>query len=120
MDQFGDLFEAELVKGQYKKRPNNPTRPDGSIHQYCPPEHVDSEMERLIELHAQHVSQGVPVEVQSAWLHPRFAQIHPYQDGNGRVARALASLAFIKAGWFPIVVTRDDRTRYIDALVTRP
>ena len=116
VDQFDDVFEAELLKGQYKKHPNNPTRPDGSIHQYCPPEHVDSEMERLIELHAYHVSQGVPVEVQSAWLHHRFAQIHPYQDGNGRVARALASLVFIKAGWFPIVVTRDDRTRYIDAL----
>jgi Fic family protein len=116
MDQFGIRFEAELVKGQYKKRPNNPTRPDGSVHQYCPPEHVDSEMERLIAMHAHHVSLGVPVEIQSAWLHHRFAQIHPYQDGNGRVARALASLVFIKAGWFPVVVTRDDRTRYIDAL----
>ncbi len=116
VDQFGTVFKAELVKGQYKKRPNNPTRSDGSVHQYCPPEHVDSEMERLIEMHAQHASMGVPVEVQSAWLHHRFAQIHPYQDGNGRVARALASLVFIKAGWFPIVVTRDDRTRYIDAL----
>ena len=116
VDQFGAVFETELLKGQYKKQPNNPTRPDGSLHQYCPPEHVDSEMERLIELHAQHVSQGVPVEVQSAWLHHRFAQIHPYQDENGRVARALASLVFIKAGWFPVVVTRDDRTRYIDAL----
>ena len=116
MDQFGNVFRADLLKGHYKKQPNNPTRPDGSVHQYCPPEHVDSEMERLIELHAQHISQGVPVEIQSAWLHHRFAQIHPYQDGNGRVARALASLIFIKAGWFPVVVTRDDRTRYIDAL----
>ena len=51
---------------------------------------------------------GVPVEVEAAWLHHRFTQIHPYQDGNGRVARALASLLFIKAGWFPVVVTRDD------------
>ncbi|MBV9038095.1 MAG: Fic family protein, partial [Acidobacteriaceae bacterium] len=116
MDQFGNVFRADLLKGHYKKQPNNPTRPDGSVHQCCPPEHVDSEMERLIELHAQHISQGVPVEIQSAWLHHRFAQIHPYQDGNGRVARALASLIFIKAGWFPVVVTRDDRTRYIDAL----
>ena len=117
IDQFGTVFEVELLKGQYKRQPNNPTQPDGSVHQYCPPEHVDSEMERLIELHAQHVFLGVPVEVQSAWLHHRFAQIHPYQDGNGRVARTLASLVFIKAGWFPVVVTRDDRTRYIDALV---
>jgi Fic family protein len=116
VDQFGAVFETQLIKGQYKNQPNNPTQPDGSVHVYCPPEHVDSEMERLIDLHAQHISQDVPVEIQSAWLHHRFAQIHPYRDGNGRVARVLASLVFIKAGWFPVVVTRDDRTRYIDAL----
>ncbi len=34
-------------------------------------------------------------------------------DGNGRVARAMASLVFIQAGWFPLVVTRDDRSDYI-------
>jgi Fic family protein len=116
MDQFGKLFEARLLKGRYKERPNNPKRPDGAIHQYCPPEQVDSEMERLLQMHAEHIRMGVPVEIQAAWLHHRFAQIHPYLDGNGRVARALASLVFIKAGWFPVVVNRDDRPRYIDAL----
>jgi len=115
-DQFGNLFEARLIKGKYKERPNNPKKPDGSMHQYCPPEHVESEMERLLALHAEHEKKGVPVEIEAAWLHHRFTQIHPYQDGNGRVARALASLLFIKSGWFPVVVTREDRTRYIDAL----
>src|SRR5262249_28691559 len=105
-----------LLKGKYKERPNNPKKPDGSMHQYCPPEQVDSEMERLLSLHEKHEKKDVPVEVEAAWLHHRFTQIHPYQDGNGRVARALASLLFIKAGWFPVVVTRDDRARYIDAL----
>jgi Fic family protein len=115
-DQFGNLFEATLLKGKYKERPNNPKKPDGSMHQYCPPEQVDSEMEKLLSLHIEHEKKGVPVEIESAWLHHRFTQIHPYQDGNGRVARALASLLFIKAGWFPVVVTREDRGRYIDAL----
>jgi hypothetical protein len=58
----------------------------------------------------------VPPEVESAWLHHRFAQIHPFADGNGRVARALASLVFIKAEWFPLVVKSDDRARYIENL----
>jgi fido (protein-threonine AMPylation protein) len=116
MDQFGTLFSVQLVKGKYKERPNNPKRADGTIHQYCPPEHVESEMERLLEMHEKHKKRGVPIEVEAAWIHHRFAQIHPYQDGNGRVARALASLSLIKQGWFPVVVTRDDRARYIDAL----
>jgi fido (protein-threonine AMPylation protein) len=116
LDQFGNLFESKLIKGRYKQYPNNPKKPDGSVHQYCPPEQVEPEMERLLALHENQTKQEVPVEVQAVWLHHRFAQIHPYQDGNGRVARALASLIFMKDGWFPVVVTRDDRPRYIDAL----
>src|SRR5262249_23634455 len=48
--------------------------------------------------------------------HHRFAQIHPFQDGNGRVVRALASLVFLRASWFPLVVNRDDRAEYIESL----
>ncbi len=116
VDQFGKLFESKLIKGKYKEWSNNPKKADGSMHQYSPPEQVDSEMERLLTLHEEHEKKRVPVEIEAAWLHHRFTQVHPYQDGNGRVARALASLLFIKAGWFPVVVTREDRTRYLDAL----
>jgi prophage maintenance system killer protein len=73
-------------------------------------------MDRLIEIHRQQVERGVPVEIQAAWLHHRFTQIHPFAEGNGRVARALASLVFIKARWFPLIVKRDDWSRYIEAL----
>ena len=116
VDQFGQAFEKVLEKGRYKDAPNNPSREDGSVHEYCPPEHVASEMDQLLQMHTEHETRGVPVEVESAWLHHRFAQIHPFADGNGRVARAIASLLFIKAGWFPMVVRRDDRARYIEAL----
>jgi len=116
VDQFGQAFEKRLEKGRYKDAPNNPSREDGSIHEYGPPEHVASEMDLLVQMHAEHDSHGVPVEVEAAWLHHRFTQIHPFADGNGRVARAIASLVFIKAGWFPLVVRDDDKARYIDAL----
>lgn len=113
-DQFGSRSQVPLIKGAYKKRPNNPTRPDGKTHEYCPPEHVAAEMDRLIELHASHGE--VAPEVEAAWLHHRFVQIHPFQDGNGRVARALATLVFIKAGWLPLVVRDRQRNEYIGAL----
>ena len=67
-------------------------------------------------MHSKHDARGVPVEVEAAWLHHRFAQIHPFADGNGRVARAIASLVLIKADWFPLVVKRDDWSRYVDGL----
>ncbi len=115
-DPAGKAFETPLEKGVYKRMPNNPRRPDGGMHEYCPPEHVASEMDRLIEFHHAHEERGVSAHVEAAWLHHAFTQIHPFQDGNGRVARTLASLVFIKAGYFPLVVTRDDREKYIDAL----
>ena len=115
-DIFGRRVEMPLIRGDYKTRPNNPVRPDGSVHEYCPPEQVASEMDRLLAMHREHEGRGVPPEVEAAWLHHRFAQIHPFQDGNGRVARALATLVMIRAGWFPLVVTDAGRADYIDAL----
>jgi hypothetical protein len=67
-------------------------------------------------MHDDHLAQGISPEVESAWLHHRFSQIHPFQDGNGRVARAVASLLLIKDGLFPLVVARDDKPAYLDAL----
>lgn len=116
LDQFGNLMNVRLSRGTWKTQPNNPTRDDGMIHYYAPPEQVQSEMDKLIEWHRQHEEKNVSPELSAAWLHHRFTQIHPFQDGNGRVARCLASLVFIKAGWFPLVLTRDNRTAYIDAL----
>lgn len=115
-DSLGNLFEKKLEPGAFKSQPNNPTKPDKSIHEYCPPEQVASEMDRLVEIHAAQVSRGVPTEVQAAWLHHAFAQIHPFPDGNGRVARALATAIFIRAGMFPLIVTQKIRDNYLDAL----
>ncbi len=113
---FGRRVQMPLTKGEYKKRPNSPVRPDGLLHEYCPPEQVASEMDRLIGMHARHVRQGVPPEVEAAWLHHRFAQIHPFQDGNGRVVRALATLVMIREGLLTLVVTDGMRGDYIGAL----
>ena len=115
-DASGNRHDIKLRHGAFKIWPNNPRRPDGKVHEYCPPEQVDSEMDRLIEMHRAHDDEGLPPDVSAAWLHHRFVRIHPFQDGNGRVARAIASLVLIRAGWFPLVVTRDDRDNYIEAL----
>ena len=113
-DQFGRTGRVALLRGDYKRRPNNPTRPDGSVHEYCPPEHVAAEMDQLVGWHLAH--EEVAPEVEAAWLHHRFTQIHPFEDGNGRLARALATLVFVKHRWLPLVVKDSARGKYIDAL----
>lgn len=115
-DQFGQQRNIELLRGEYKKWPNNPTRmQDALMHEYCPPEHVAAEMDRLIKLHLAHEKMNVPPEIEAAWLHHRFTQIHPFQDGNGRMARILASLVFLRGNCFPLLIHRDVRDRYITA-----
>jgi len=115
LTQDGRRIQVELLRGEYKRLPNNPRRPDGLMHEYCPPELVKEEMERLVNWHQENEGRVAP-ETLSAWLHHRFTQIHPFQDGNGRVARALASLVFLKAGLFPLVIRDADRKEYIDSL----
>ena len=113
--ESGDLIRVTLLKGEYKTLPNNPRRPDGEMHAYCPPELTKEEMENMVRIYREAEPTYSP-EIKSAWLHHRFTQIHPFQDGNGRVARALASLVFLREGLFPLVVRESDRAEYIGAL----
>ncbi|MCP4399929.1 MAG: Fic family protein [bacterium] len=115
MTPDGKIIQIPLLKGEYKKNPNNPKRPNGTIHEYCPPEFVKEEMERLVTIYKEN-EQNLAPEILSAWVHHRFTQIHPFQDGNGRVARALASLVFLKDGLFPLIIRDKERKEYIQAL----
>jgi fido (protein-threonine AMPylation protein) len=116
LDSFGRRVQFELARGVYKRRPNSVILPNGERHEYCPPEHVDAEMDRLISLY--HALPKEFPEVRAAWLHHAFTQIHPFEDGNGRVARALASIDFIRARMFPVVIERQQRDdTYVPALI---
>lgn len=114
IDQHGRPLTIPLRKGAFKIMPNNPTRPDGTMHEYCPPIQVESEIENLVNWYNQY--KAIHPMVLAAWLHHRFSQIHPFHDGNGRVARALVMLVLLQADYLPIIVGRDLRKKYLDAL----
>ena len=113
VDRRGKHIDMPLEHGVYKTQPNNPLLPGGGIHEYAPVEQVASQMDELIRLFEEMDEHTV---VKAAWLHHRFVQIHPFQDGNGRVARLLASMVLVKDGYFPLHIRRDDREVYLDAL----
>ena len=48
--------------------------------------------------------------------HRRLVEIHPFNDGNGRVARLLKNLILIRGGYPPVAVRPEDRHAYIRAL----
>lgn len=108
--------EQELTKGTYKQHANSPTRSDGTVHSYSPVDETGPEMSRLInELRSDEFDSAHPVS-QAAYVHYAFVCIHPFADGNGRVARALASVYLYRSPGVPLVIYQDQRANYLDAL----
>ena len=104
------------TKGRWKILPNNPRRVDGRVHEYCPPEQVQSEMDRFFALYESVLEVNYPVNVEAAWLHHRFVRAHPFQDGNGRVSRLLMAWAYLKRALPPPVITAQGKPAYVNAL----
>lgn len=69
-----------------------------------------------MSIYSNLVEESVNPIIIAAWVHHAFTQIHPFQDGNGRIARLLASLILIKNGLLPFTVKRNDKVKYIEGL----
>jgi fido (protein-threonine AMPylation protein) len=83
-----------------------------SMHVPLPPEAVRDAMPLFFELMAQETEPAV----QAVLGHFVFVFIHPYMDGNGRLARFILNAALARGGWPWTVVTRESRRRYMAAL----
>ncbi|MDD4137592.1 MAG: Fic family protein [Methanoregula sp.] len=57
-----------------------------------------------------------PVIEMTAYFHHRFVAIHPFVDGNGRVARLLGNLYLLRHGYPPIVLDQKNRQQYYRTL----
>lgn len=108
--------EQELPRGAYKNHPNHVRLTDGSIHPYVPVDRVTDEMYRLLEQIRTPAFESAHPISQASYLHYAFVVIHPFADGNGRVARALASIFFYRALSIPFLVFANQKTAYLDAL----
>jgi Fic family protein len=116
VDSLNAFQDQKLPLGEYKKMPNSPTLASGETHEYASPLETPVEMTRLIEeLRTKEFLAAHPV-VQAAYAHYAFVCIHPFVDGNGRVARALASAFLYRGPGVPLVVFADQRNPYLDAL----
>jgi Fic family protein len=108
--------EQPLPRGEYKRYPNHVHTADGSAHSYAPVLETPSEMGRLVaELQSEAFSSAHPI-AQASYAHYALAAIHPFADGNGRVARALASVYTYRAARTPLLVLVDQRAPYLVAL----
>jgi Fic family protein len=79
------------------------------MHVPLPPEGVRDAMPLLFELLQ---SESDPA-VQAVLGHFVFVFIHPYMDGNGRLARFILNLMLARGGWPWTIVTMTVRNEYI-------
>ena len=49
-------------------------------------------------------------------LHIPFVHIHPFADGNGRLARLISNLPLLRAGLPPIIIPKEWSQEYIALL----
>lgn len=99
-------------EGRYKTSQN---RIVGSKLKPTPPYKVRSEMTNLIYSINKNPEKYNPIEL-AAFAHHELTRIHPFVDGNGRVARLLCNLILMGKGFPPIIIRTRDRKKYFDCL----
>jgi Fic family protein len=104
-------IDAEAA-GKYRDRPVFIT---GSKYEVCPVERIEEEMKNLFQWACSARNKYHPVQF-AAQLHKRFVFIHPFIDGNGRVARLLMNTALIQDGYMLAIIPPVLRHEYISLL----
>jgi Fic family protein len=87
--------------------------------EYASPSDTPALMSRwLKELNRKLQSASSPIKAINvyAWVHLSFVRIHPFFDGNGRIARLIANLPLLKCGYPPLLISMERRAEYIDLL----
>jgi Fic family protein len=108
--------EQALPRGVYKRYPNHVRTAAGGTHAYAPVSDTQAEMDRLLRELETPEFQGAHPIVQASYAHYAFVAVHPFADGNGRVARALASVYTYRAASVPLLVLNEHRDAYFHSL----
>lgn len=87
--------------------------------EYAHPMHVEVLMDAVIEYINNVDTTKVTLENAArfyAKVHMAIVHIHPFWDGNGRIARLLSNTLLLKAGLPPLVIEKFQRREYIECL----
>lgn len=103
--------------GKYKTRPNSVITRYGDRFEYASPEETPALMSDLVDWYNDEEKKGKLTPVQLAALfHYRYIRIHPFEDGNGRIARLMVNYILSRHGWPMIVVRSRKKQEYLEAL----
>jgi Fic family protein len=109
--------QKAIALGEYKTHPNHVHTPTGEIHYFSTPLETPLKMGELVAWHRSELEKPSmsPIEV-AARFHHQFTAIHPFDDGNGRMARLLMNLLLMQQAYPPVVIRISERDAYLMAL----
>lgn len=107
----------EIRVGEYKSRPNSVITSTGEEFKYAAPEETAAMMTTLVAWcnEAMTDSKLTPIEI-ATLFHYRFIRIHPFQDGNGRIARLIVNFILYRFGYPMVIIHSEDKSNYLSAL----
>ncbi|KAJ3010074.1 hypothetical protein HKX48_007594 [Thoreauomyces humboldtii] len=110
---------ANLIpRGKYRRVPCfTQHESKGYETRFCPWKDVSREMSWYFEQARKILAdENLNPFLAAAWCQFAFLRIHPFADGNGRVARIISSIPLLLAGLPPIVVSAARKSEYFDCL----
>ena len=93
------LFQRDKSPGLWRTGPIYVTAPAGSTPAYAGPDGADVPdlMDEVVEW-LEHGDLDAHVAVRAAMAHLHVVSVHPFRDGNGRMARIVQSLVLARQG----------------------
>lgn len=113
----GKASKRRINIGSYKMQPNHVKTKTGEIFYFASPEETPAKMNDLMAWYNEAIEQRKlhPIEIASL-LHYKFIRIHPFDDGNGRLARILMNLSLMRLGFTPVIIKTQKKDEYYRAL----
>jgi len=113
----GDVASYTIHAGCYKTRPNSVITRYGDRFEYASPEETPALMNDLVAWYNEAEQSGEYTPIQLAVLfHYRYIRIHPFEDGNGRIARLMVNYILSRHNYPMIVVRSRNKQNYLEAL----
>jgi Fic family protein len=83
-------------------------------HIASPPEQIEELIQSMLYEYMA-LFDSVHIIKRLARLHLTFENIHPFNDGNGRIGRVIVNYILLREGYVPVNIKFVDRSRYYEA-----